>query len=93
MKLLQNVFEILNGAQPLSKGNTAPLKDLHKQLERKQELISSLDARILEATTDDSEIEVEADVSQLHNIDCKGEDSTGPHTHYLCYNGYSPTED
>ena len=57
-KLLQNVTEILNGAQPLSADNTA-LQDLHEQLEQKEELISSLDARILKATTDDSEIEVE----------------------------------
>ena len=58
-KLLQAVTEILNGAQPLSEANTAALKDLHEQLERKKELISSLDARILEATTEDSEIEAE----------------------------------
>ena len=58
-KLLQAVTEILIGAQPLSEANTAALKDLHEQLERKKELISSLDARILEATTEDSEIEAE----------------------------------
>ena len=58
-KLLQAVTEILNGAQPLSEANTAALKDLHEQLERKKELISSLDARILEATTEESEIEAE----------------------------------
>ena len=35
------------------------MKDLHEQLQRKQELISGLDAKILEATTDEEEIEAE----------------------------------
>ena len=50
---------ILNDAQELTYDNIATLKDLHEQLQRKQELISWLDAKILEATTDEEEIEAE----------------------------------
>ena len=35
------------------------LKDLYEQLERKQELIASLDAKILDGTTNDEDIEAE----------------------------------
>ena len=35
------------------------LKDLYDQLERKQELISQLDVKILEGTTDNTELEAE----------------------------------
>ena len=59
-KLLQTLTDILNEAQPpLSEDKIATLKDLYEQLERKQELISNLDAKILESTTDDTEIETE----------------------------------
>ena len=59
-KLLQSLTEILtNASQPPTDDNIASLKDLHEQLQRKQELISGLDAKILEATTNDEEIEAE----------------------------------
>ena len=59
-KLLQTLTDILNEAQPpLSEDKIATLKDLYEQLERKQEFISNLDAKILESTTDDTEIETE----------------------------------
>ncbi|XP_065900135.1 uncharacterized protein [Dysidea avara] len=58
-KLLQSLPEILINAQDLTDDSVATLKDLHEQLQRKQELISGLDAKILEATTDEEEIEAE----------------------------------
>ena len=58
-RLLQSLPEILIDAQELTDDNVATLKDLHEQLQRKQELISGLDAKILEATTDEEEIEAE----------------------------------
>jgi len=59
MKLLQNLTETLNTAQLLNPDYIATLKDFHEQLQRKQELISGLDAKILETVTDDEEIEAE----------------------------------
>ena len=56
--LLQSVTEILNNAQPVSEDNIATMRDLHEQLQRKQELISGLDAKILKATNEE-EIETE----------------------------------
>ena len=58
--MLQTLAETLSEAHPpLSEDQIATLKDLHDQFERKQELISSLDAKILEGITDDAEIEAE----------------------------------
>jgi len=59
MKLLRTLTETLNDSQPTSEDTIATLKDLYDQLEMKQELISSLDAKILEGTTDYTEIETE----------------------------------
>jgi len=59
-RLFQTLTETLSEAHPpLSEDQIATLKDLHDQFERKQELISSLDAKILEGITDDTEIEAE----------------------------------
>ena len=58
MKLLQSLAETLDNAQ-LSEDNIATLKDLHEQLQRKKELLSGLDAKILEATTNDDDVEAE----------------------------------
>ncbi|XP_065897328.1 uncharacterized protein [Dysidea avara] len=41
---------------PLSNDNVVALRDLHEQLQRKQDLITALDAKILEATKGDDEI-------------------------------------
>ena len=57
-KLLQSLAETLDNAH-LSEDNIATLKDLHEHLQQKKELLSGLDAKILEATTDDDEIEAE----------------------------------
>jgi len=59
MMLLQALTETLNDVQPFSEDKIATLKDLHAQLERKQELISNLDVKILKGTTDNTEIEAE----------------------------------
>ena len=65
-KLLQNLAEILEITQPLSEDNIVALKDLYEQLQRKEELLSGLDERILEATTNDDEIV--AETSQTEEI-------------------------
>ena len=65
-KLLQSLPEILIYAQELTDDNVATLKDLHEQLQRRQELISGLDAKILEATK--AEEEIEAEVLQTEEI-------------------------
>ena len=59
-KLLQTLNETLSEAHsPLNEDQIATLKDLHDQLDRKQELISALDAKILKGITEDTEIEAE----------------------------------
>ena len=58
-KLLQILTDTLNESHPLNEDAITTLKDLYEQLERKQELISNLDAKILEGTSDDSELEAE----------------------------------
>ena len=56
-KLLQTLNETLSEAHsPLNKDQIATLKDLHNQLDRKQKLISALDAKSI---TEDTEIEAE----------------------------------
>ena len=57
--MLASVDELLAQPQPLSKDNIATLRDLHKQLQRKHELITPLDANILEAITEDDAVETE----------------------------------
>ena len=59
-KLLQTLNETLNEVHsPLNEDQIATLKDLHDQLDRKQELISALDAKILKGIMEDTEIEAE----------------------------------
>ena len=58
-KLLQTLTDTLNEAHPLNEDAIATLKHLYEQLERKRELISNLDAKILEGISDDSELEAE----------------------------------
>ena len=58
-KMLQTLTELLDSEQPLNEDNLTALKDLRKQLQRKEELISGLDARILKGITSDDDIEVE----------------------------------
>ena len=58
-KILASVDELLTNQQPLSEDNVATLRDLHEQLQRKYELMTPLDAKILEATVEDDAIETE----------------------------------
>ena len=58
-KILASVDELLVQPQPLSEDNITTLRDLHEQLQCKHELITSLDAKILEVTTEDDAIETE----------------------------------
>lgn len=58
-KILTSVDELLTQPPPLSEDNIATLRDLHEQLQRKQDLITPLDAKILEATVEDDAIETE----------------------------------
>ena len=58
-KLLQSAKELLSSTEPLSNDNVVTLRDLHEQLQRKQDLITALDAKILEATKGDDEIVAE----------------------------------
>lgn len=54
-----SVDELLTQPPPLSEDNIATLRDLHEQQQRKQDLITPLDAKILEATVEDDAIETE----------------------------------
>ena len=85
-KLLQTLNESLSEAHsPLNEDQIATLKDLHDQLDRKQELISALDAKILKGITEDTEIEAEALQTEETNSSIsngKGQDSTTSETHY-----------
>ena len=58
-KLLQSAEELLSRTGTLSNDDVAALRDLHEQLQRKQDLITALDVKILEATKGDDEIEAE----------------------------------
>ena len=58
-KLLQSAEELLATPLPVSEINVASLRDLHEQLQRKQDMISALDTRILAAIENDEEIEAE----------------------------------
>ena len=58
-KLLQSVDELLRSNQPLTEDVTITLRDMHEQLQRKEGLISALDAKILETLDNDEEIESE----------------------------------
>ena len=60
-KLLQSVGEILSSTEPLNDDNVTTLRDLLEQLQRKQDLISELDGKILEATKEE---DIEAEVLQ-----------------------------
>ena len=59
-KLLQSVDELLRSVEkPLTDDVTITLRDMHEQLQRKEGLISALDAKILDALDNDEEIESE----------------------------------
>ena len=51
-----NFYPVQN---PISNDNVIASRDLHEQLLQKQDLISALDAKILEATKGDDEIKAE----------------------------------
>jgi len=65
-KLLQSADELFEATQPLSEDKVAALKDLYEQLQRKHEVISALDAKILDAIEGDEQIE--AEVLQTEDI-------------------------
>lgn len=55
-KLLQSAEELLiSSTETLSVDNAAALQGIHKQLQHKQDLITALDAKILETTEGDDE--------------------------------------
>ena len=58
-KLLRSAEELLSTAEPLGDDNVVTLRDLNEQLQRKYDLITTLNVRILEATEGDDEIEAE----------------------------------
>ena len=58
-KILASADELLAKPPPLSEDNIATLRDLHEQLQCKHELITPLEAKILEATVEDKAIETE----------------------------------
>ena len=58
-KLLQSVDECLVTSPPIAADQIATLRDLHKQLQRKENLITTLDTKILEALDNDDEIVAE----------------------------------
>ena len=58
-KLLRFAEELLSTAEPLGDDNVVILRDLHEKLQRKQDIITMLKVRILEATEGDDEIEAE----------------------------------
>jgi len=65
-KLLQSADELFDTTQHLSKDNVAALKDLHEQLQWKQEVISAVDVKVLDAIKSDEQIE--AEVLQTEDI-------------------------
>ena len=80
-KLLRNVDELLGSEQPLTQGDNITLRDMHEQLKRKAELISTLDAKILESL--DNEEEIEAEVLQAEDITSLISTATAKITHHL----------
>ena len=67
-KMLQNLDEHLNKQEPLSKEDSATLKDIYDQLEWKEEVISRLDAKILKGITNDDDIEKEiVETEEIHS--------------------------
>ena len=62
--LLQSAEELLTSTETLSNDNVAVLRDIHEQLQHKQDLITVLDTKILEATEGDDDDEIEAEVLQ-----------------------------
>ena len=66
-KILASVDELLASPDTLSEDNTATLWDLYEQLQRKEELITPLDAKILEATEEDDVIEAEVLQTEVIN--------------------------
>ena len=81
-KILASVDELLEQPQPLSEDNIATLRDLHEQLQRKHELITPLDAKILEAMTEDSTIETE--VLQAEETNTSISTAKAKISHRLC---------
>ena len=60
-KLLRSAEELLSTAEPLGDDNVVTLRDLNEQLQRKYDLITTLNVTILEATEGD---EIKAEVLQ-----------------------------
>ena len=58
-KILQGVDELLRSEHPPTEGDIIVLRDTLDQLQRKEGLISALDAKILESLNNDDEIEAE----------------------------------
>ena len=79
-KILASVDEELANPQPLSEDNTATLRDLHDQLIRKHELITPLDAKILEATKDEA---IEAEILQAEETNAAISRAKAKITHCL----------
>ena len=71
MKLLQTLTDILNEVHPFNEDAITTLKHLYEQLERKRELISNLDTKILEGISDDSELPTEEINSSVSNAKAK----------------------
>jgi len=64
MKLLQNLTDTLETTQPLSEDNIIKLKDLYKQLQWKEEVLSGLDERILKSIMNDDKIVAETSLTE-----------------------------
>ena len=67
-RILASADEILANPSPLSEESIATLRDLHDQIQRKHDLITPLDARILKATVEDEAIESEVLQAEETNI-------------------------
>ena len=87
-KMLQTLAELLDSEHPPNEDNLPALKDLHKQLQRKEELISGLDAKILEGITSDDDIE--AKILQTEEINSSI--STAKAKISRCLSSTTPTE-
>ena len=85
-KILESVDELLANPQPLSKDNIATLRDLHDQLLCKHELITPLDAKILEASQSTKEDEaIEAEILQAEETNVVISRAKAKITHCLSY--------